>query len=222
MSFIELNEICKDYGVGSGSTHALRGINLDIEEGSYTAIMGPSGSGKSTLLHILGGMDRASYGSYRFRGEEIGMYSASALEEFRNQNVAFIFQNFALMEQYSVYENVEMPLLARRIRNRKDRILRALNEVGIEELAEKKVTRISGGERQRTALARAIAMDLPILLADEPTGALDRETGDGILNIFDTIHKSGKTIIVITHDLHVAERADRIVRIVNGKVIKEY
>ena len=218
MSYIDLIDIRKDYGFGERCTRALRGINMSIEEGSYTAIMGPSGSGKSTLLNIIGGMDRMTSGSYRFQGEEIGSLSAAMLERFRNQNIAFVFQSFALMNRYTVYENVEMPLLARRIKNRKERVMTALCSVGIEALAEKKASRLSGGEQQRTALARAIAMDAPILLADEPTGALDRENGDVVMNILDEIHGKGKTVIVITHDEHIAARAKRVVRIFNGEI----
>lgn len=219
MSYIDLTDIRKEYKSGESSTQALRGINLSIEKGSYTAIMGPSGSGKSTLLNIIGGMDRMTFGSYRFQGEEVGGLSAAMLEEFRNQNIAFVFQSFALMNRYTVYENVEMPLLARGIKNRKERVMNALRSVGIEALSEKKANRLSGGEQQRTALARAIAMDAPILLADEPTGALDRETGDQVMDILDGIHKNGKTVIVITHDRHVAERAENIVNIVNGEIL---
>ena len=222
MSYIVLSDIRKDYGTGESCTHVLRGVNISFEEGSYTAIMGPSGSGKSTLLNILGGMDRMTSGSYRFQGEEVGDLSAAMLERFRKQNIAFVFQSFALMNRYTVYENVEMPLKARGIRNRKERIMNALQSVGIGALAEKKVNRLSGGEKQRTAMARAIAIDAPILLADEPTGALDRETGDLVMDIVDEIYKRGKTVIVITHDERVASRATKVLRIINGEIKDDY
>ena len=222
MSYIVLSDIRKDYGTGESCTHALRGVNLSFEEGSYTAIMGPSGSGKSTLLNILGGMDRMTSGSYRFQGEEVGDLSAAMLERFRKQNIAFVFQSFALMNRYTVYENVEMPLKAREIRNRKERVMNALQSVGIGALAEKKVNRLSGGEKQRTAMARAIAIDAPVLLADEPTGALDRETGDLVMDIVDEIYKRGKTVIVITHDERVASRATKVLRIFNGEIKDDY
>ena len=222
MSYIVLSDIRKDYGTGESCTHVLRGVNISFEEGSYTAIMGPSGSGKSTLLNILGGMDRMTSGSYRFQGEEVGDLSAAMLERFRKQNIAFVFQSFALMNRYTVYENVEMPLKARGIRNRKERVMNALQSVGIGALAEKKVNRLSGGEKQRTAMARAIAIDAPILLADEPTGALDRETGDLVMDIVDEIYKRGKTVIVITHDERVASRATKVLRIINGEIKDDY
>ena len=222
MSYIVLSDIRKDYGTGESCTHVLRGVNISFEEGSYTAIMGPSGSGKSTLLNILGGMDRMTSGSYRFQGEEVGDLSAAMLERFRKQNIAFVFQSFALMNRYTVYENVEMPLKARGIRNRKERVMNALQSVGIGALAEKKVNRLSGGEKQRTAMARAIAIDAPILLADEPTGALDRETGDLVMDIVDEINKRGKTVIVITHDERVASRATKVLRIFNGEIKDDY
>ncbi|MBO4789016.1 MAG: ABC transporter ATP-binding protein [Lachnospiraceae bacterium] len=222
MSYIVLSDIRKDYGTGESCTHVLRGVNISFEEGSYTAIMGPSGSGKSTLLNILGGMDRMTSGSYRFQGEEVGDLSAAMLERFRKQNIAFVFQSFALMNRYTVYENVEMPLKARGIRNRKERVMNALQSVGIGALAEKKVNRLSGGEKQRTAMARAIAIDAPILLADEPTGALDRENGDLVMDIVDEIYKRGKTVIVITHDERVASRATKVLRIINGEIKDDY
>ena len=222
MSYIVLSDIRKDYGTGESCTHVLRGVNISFEEGSYTAMMGPSGAGKSTLLNILGGMDRMTSGSYRFQGEEVGDLSAAMLERFRKQNIAFVFQSFALMNRYTVYENVEMPLKARGIRNRKERVMNALQSVGIGALAEKKVNRLSGGEKQRTAMARAIAIDAPILLADEPTGALDRETGDLVMDIVDEIYKRGKTVIVITHDERVASRATKVLRIINGEIKDDY
>ncbi|MBO4653664.1 MAG: ABC transporter ATP-binding protein [Lachnospiraceae bacterium] len=216
---INLINVVKNYGTDEACTHALRGVNLTIEEGSFTALMGPSGSGKSTLLNIIGGMDRLTSGQYIFRGQDISALSNPEIERFRKENVAFIFQNYALMNQYSVYENVEMPLIARKIRNRKEVIMNCLREVGIQELADKPVNRISGGERQRAAIARAIATNAPLLLADEPTGSLDRSAGAEILELFEQLHRSGKTILMITHDEEIAARAERIVRIRNGVIV---
>lgn len=216
---IEMINVTKDYGKGDACTQALRGVNLSIEKGSFTAIMGPSGSGKTSLLNIIGGMDRMTSGQYFFNSESVGEYSNTELESFRRKNVAFIFQNFALMNRYSVFENVEMPLIARGVRNRKEIVMRCLDEVKLHEIAGKTVNHISGGERQRTAIARALAIGAPLLLADEPTGALDSTTGTDILKIFEKIHKSGKTIIMITHDEKVAARAERTIRIENGIII---
>ena len=216
---INLINVVKNYGTDEACTHALRGVNLTIEEGSFTALMGPSGSGKSTLLNIIGGMDRLTSGQYIFRGQDISALSNPEIERFRKENVAFIFQNYALMNQYSVYENVEMPLIARKIRNRKEVIMNCLREVGIQDLADKPVNRISGGERQRAAIARAIATNAPLLLADEPTGSLDRSAGAEILQLFEQLHRSGKTILMITHDEEIAARAERIVRIRNGVIV---
>ncbi|MCQ2423132.1 MAG: ABC transporter ATP-binding protein [Lachnospiraceae bacterium] len=213
---IELINITKQYGEGPGKTEALRGINLSIEKGSFIAIMGPSGSGKSTLLNILGGMTAPSTGQYLFMNEDVGKMSGHELEVFRRKHIAFVFQNFALMNRYTVFENVEMPLLARKIKNRTELVNHCLEEVGMLSLSGKNVNEISGGERQRTAIARALAMDTDVLLADEPTGALDRNTGNEIMSLFEKIHKNGKTVILITHDEQVAACAERIVRIENG------
>ncbi len=217
---IDLRNVTKEYGSGCGVTNALRGIDLHIDEGEFVAVMGPSGSGKSTLLNIIGGMTTLTSGEYRFRGTDISKLRGHALEVHRRDNIGFVFQNFALMNRYSVYENVEMPLLARKTKGRKDIINRCLEEVGILQLAEKNVNEISGGERQRTAIARALAIDVPLLLADEPTGALDRKTGEEIMTLFSDIHKRGKTVIVITHDEKIGSCAERIIRIENGLIVE--
>lgn len=218
---IKLENITKDYINGKNRTMALRGIDLDIEEGSFTAIVGTSGSGKSTLLNILGGMDTATDGRYYFYDETVSDYNHIKLQKFRKEKISFVFQNFALMNRYSVYENVEMPLLIRRVRNKKKIVMDCLEQMGIADMAKKYPTQLSGGQQQRCAIARALAADTPLLLADEPTGALDRETGNDIMNCFKKVHNDGKTIILITHDMDIAGQCQNIIRIEDGLICKE-
>ena len=217
---ITLKNITKDYGKEDACTHAIRGINLDIEKGEFLCIVGSSGSGKSTLLHILGGMDLATSGEYLFQGENVASFSERKLHEFRKQNISFVFQNFALMNRYTVYENVEMPLRARYIKNRKAQVMEQLEKMGIAHLKDKMPLQLSGGQQQRCAIARALVSDTPVLLADEPTGALDQRTGNDIMNYFEEINDTGKTVILITHDLAIANRCKRIVRIEDGLLVQ--
>ncbi|CDE45716.1 macrolide export ATP-binding/permease protein MacB [Clostridium sp. CAG:411] len=217
---ITLKNITKDYGKEDACTHAIRGINLDIEKGEFLGIVGSSGSGKSTLLHILGGMDLATSGEYLFQGENVASFSERKLHEFRKQNISFVFQNFALMNRYTVYENVEMPLRARYIKNRKAQVMEQLEKMGIAHLKDKMPLQLSGGQQQRCAIARALVSDTPVLLADEPTGALDQRTGNDIMNYFEEINDTGKTVILITHDLAIANRCKRIVRIEDGLLVQ--
>ena len=217
---ITLKNITKDYGKEDACTHAIRGINLDIEKGEFLGIVGSSGSGKSTLLHILGGMDLATSGEYLFQGENVASFSERKLHEFRKQNISFVFQNFALMNRYTVYENVEMPLRARYKKNRKAQVMEQLEKMGIAHLKDKMPLQLSGGQQRRCAIARALVSDTPVLLADEPTGALDQRTGNDIMNYFEEINDTGKTVILITHDLAIANRCKRIVRIEDGLLVQ--
>lgn len=214
---IELENVTKDYISGNAVTHALRGVDLKIEFGEFTAIMGTSGSGKSTLLHILGGMDTLTGGKYRFDNETVSDYDLEKLQKFRKKYISFVFQNFALMNKFTVYENVEMPLLARRVKNRRGIITEQLEKMGIADLQKKLPTQLSGGQQQRCAIARALAADTPILLADEPTGSLDKKTSSEIMDCFEEISRE-KTIILITHDPDIAKRCKRIVRIEDGSL----
>lgn len=216
---IELTDVRKDYGKGDYCTHALQGVDLRIDKGDFIAIVGTSGSGKSTLLHVIGGMDKLTSGVYRFENEIISNYSLAKLQEFRKRNISFIFQNFALMNKYTVYENVEMPLLARKIKNRKKVIMNCLEKIGIADLKNKLPTQLSGGQQQRCAIARALVIDSQVILADEPTGALDNKTSIEIMSCFEEIHNSGHTIILITHDMNIANKCKKIVHIEDGKII---
>lgn len=216
---IELKNAKKDFGHGENCTHALQGIDLHINEGELIAVVGTSGSGKSTLLHILGGMDKLTSGEYRFNDELISNYSFNKLQEFRKQYISFVFQNFALMNKYTVYENIEMPLLARRIKKRKEIIIDCLDKLSITDLKNKIPTQLSGGQQQRVAIARALAADTPIVLADEPTGSLDNKNSNDIMNCFEEILRKGRTVIIITHDMNIASRCQRIIHIEDGIIV---
>lgn len=218
---IKLIHVKKDYTEGGVITNALKDINLEVKDGEFVAIMGASGSGKSTLLHILGGMDKLTSGEYYYNDEAVHDMSMGRLNIFRRDHVSFVFQNAALMKYYTVAENIEMPLLSMNVgkKERKKIIEEKMEAVGIAHLAKKIPIHISGGEQTRTAIARALAGDNELLLADEPTGALDQTTGKEIMEVFKKVHEMGKTIILITHDPNVAAYADRIIRIEDGKII---
>ena len=218
---IRLKNIFKSYGSENVKCNALKGITLTIDTGEYLAIMGPSGSGKTTLLNILGGIDRADSGEYLYDNLKVNEMTNAMLHKFRRDYVSFVFQNFELINYYTVFENVEMPLFARRMSasQRKKKVCEALELAGIEALRKKLPIHISGGERQRCAIARALVSDNNLLLADEPTGALDIKTGEGIMRVFDNLKKTGRTIVLITHNPDVAGRADRIVNISDGNIV---
>lgn len=218
---IKLIHVKKDYTEGGVITNALKDINLEVKDGEFVAIMGASGSGKSTLLHILGGMDKLTSGEYYYNDEAVHDMSMGRLNIFRRDHISFVFQNAALMKYYTVAENIEMPLLSMNVgkKERKKIIEEKMEAVGIAHLAKKLPIHISGGEQTRTAIARALAGDNELLLADEPTGALDQTTGKEIMEVFKKVHEMGKTIILITHDPNVAAYADRIIRIEDGKII---
>lgn len=219
---IELNNVTKIYGTKENGTKALDNVCLTIKDGEMVAIMGTSGSGKSTLINIIGGMDKLTSGSYLYNGIDVGNMNVTGLNKFRKDNVSFIFQHFALLNHYSVYENVEVPLRAHRIhrKERKRRIMEKLNMVGIEEQANKLPVEMSGGQQQRCAIARALVYDNQLMVADEPTGALDSNNSNEIMNIFRSINKLGKTVIIVTHDENIAKKCDRIINIEDGKVVE--
>lgn len=217
---IILKNINKTYGNGENATHALREVSLEIAEGEMIAIMGTSGSGKSTLLNILGCMDQFDSGEYLYRDMEVHKLSNQQLHQFRKAHVGFVFQHFALMNQYTVYENVELPLSIQNIskKERKEKVYEALTWMGIRDLARKMPAKISGGQQQRCAIARALASGNELILADEPTGALDINTGNEIMNILEDLNKQGKTIVIVTHDPKIAARTQRVLHMEDGKI----
>lgn len=217
---ITLENVTKIYKGDLFETVALQNVSLKIGQGEMIAIMGESGSGKTTLLNILGGMDELTSGEYYLNDFAVHNCKSSDLDVVRKKYISFIFQHFALMEEYDVYENIEAPLIARNIKKseRKRRIKEVVVKLGIEDLIDKFPCQISGGQKQRVAFARAVVADCPIILADEPTGALDEENTENIIKLFENLHQEGKTIILITHDPKVAARAQRIIEIKDGKV----
>ncbi|MDE6759317.1 MAG: ABC transporter ATP-binding protein [Lachnospiraceae bacterium] len=219
---IEINDLSKIYEGDDYRVAALDSISLKIEEGEYVAVMGPSGSGKTTLLNIIGCMDSPTEGDYFLNEKNVSEMSGRELTNIRKEYVSFVFQNFALMPDYTAYENIEVPLLARNVhrKERKDRIIKIMQRLGIENLINKLPSQMSGGQQQRVAIARALVADNLLILADEPTGALDQNTSKDLMDLFDKIHKDGHTVIIITHDLEVAKRADKIIEIVDGKITK--
>lgn len=220
MELIKLKDIKKTYSHKSNPTYALNGINLTVRQGELIAIMGPSGSGKSTLLNILGLMDSPSEGEYFLGGRPFQEIRNHKIHKTRNQMIGFVFQYFALLKDYTVQENVVLPLTYRRLRN-KERIAKAkfyLKKVGLEEHTHKKPDELSGGQQQRVAIARALVGEPELILADEPTGNLDRKTGSEIIGLLRQLNQEGKTIIVVTHDLDVAKKCDRIIEIIDGKI----
>ena len=215
---IRLENVTKDYNANGVCTHALKKITMQINHGEMVAITGTSGSGKSTLLNIIGAMDTLTSGKYYFNREDVSLFNARQLHEFRKQYISFVFQNFSLMNKYTVYENVEMPLIARKVKNRKSIVMQKLDLMGIADMKNKLPLQMSGGQQQRCAIARALAADTQVILADEPTGALDSNTSKEIMKCFKSINKESKTIIIITHDSSVADACGRIIRIEDGMI----
>jgi putative ABC transport system ATP-binding protein len=223
VAVIETNSLTKVFRTEEIETHALGGINLCIEENDYLAIVGPSGSGKSTLLAILGLMDLPTGGSFLWRGEPIGQLGDRALSERRNREVGFIFQTFNLIGDLSVEQNVELPLVYRKLpaRERRQQVAEVLERVGMTHRARHHPGQLSGGQQQRVAVARALVGGPSILLADEPTGNLDSVNGNGTMDLIDELHAAGSTICMVTHNLDYAERAQRIVRLLDGHIVEE-
>ena len=201
----------------------LKDINLSVDEGEYVAIMGPSGSGKSTLMNIIGCLDKATEGTYIFDGQEIDNYKDKELSYIRNKKIGFVFQTFNLLPRQSALDNVGLPLQYAKVplRERKARCEEVLDMVGLSDRMNFKPTQLSGGQKQRVAIARAMVNQPKILLADEPTGALDSKSGLQVMDLFDKLHSNGATIIMITHSEEIAQRADRIIKIIDGELIDE-
>ncbi|AXR15322.1 ABC transporter ATP-binding protein [Bacillus thuringiensis] len=218
---IELNNISKVYNKSKANeVKVLQNIELKIEKSSMLAIMGPSGSGKSTLLNILGCLDIPSMGTYKLYNQELQSLNRRKLATIRNEHFGFVVQDFALIEDYTVMKNVEIPILYSKDKtNKKERVLSILERLGMKEKASEYAYNLSGGQRQRVAIARALINNPDIILADEPTGALDQRTGQQVLDIFKSIHQEQKkTILIVTHDDRVAKQCDGIINIVDGKV----
>lgn len=220
---IELDKITKIYNKEIQDSKALDEASITIKNGEFVAIMGPSGSGKSTLLNIIGCMDTATTGTYLLDGEDITQLQRKDVDKVRKEKIGFVFQNFALMDYYTAYENIELPLLVKNVKRseRKRIIEEKMNYLGITDVKDKIPAKMSGGQQQRVAIARALVTDCDILLADEPTGALDQNTGKEVMKYLREINNDGKTVIVVTHDSQVADMTDRTIVICDGKVVED-
>jgi putative ABC transport system ATP-binding protein len=217
---VELEGVWRTFRIGDADVHALAGVDLVIEEGAYVAIMGPSGSGKSTMLNVLGCLDRPTRGVYRLGGRDVSRLDDDALSAERGRRLGFVFQNYNLIPQLDVLENIEVPLVYANVREgpARARSRELADRMGLADRMEHRPAQLSGGQQQRVAIARALANDPLVLLADEPTGNLDSRTGQEILGLLDDLHAHGKTLVVVTHDPGVAARADRVVRMRDGRI----
>lgn len=218
---IRLNNVTRTYKVGVEDIHALKEINLEISDNEYVAVMGPSGSGKSTLMNLLGCLDRATSGTYELAGEDTTHLETAELARIRNQQIGFVFQSFELLSRQSALKNVELPLVyADGIAywERRKLAMAALERVGLGDRYKHHPNQLSGGQKQRVAIARALVCSPSILLADEPTGNLDSQTGDDIMAEFDQLHREGQTIIMVTHEEYIARHAQRVIRMRDGRI----
>jgi len=217
---IQIDNIMKTYKLGGETVHALNNVSLEIVQGEFLAIIGPSGSGKSTLMNMIGCLDRPDQGQYLLDGKDIGKMNDNQLAAIRNEKIGFIFQNFNLLPKLTAHENVELPLLYRGLptKERREMALESLEKVGLNDRAGHLPSQLSGGQQQRVAIARALVGNPAILLADEPTGALDSKTSKEILYVMKELNELGHTIILITHDLAIAREANRMVSIQDGEL----
>ena len=219
-AILSLRDVKKTYEMGAEQVHALSGVSLDIDKNEYVAIMGPSGSGKSTLMNIIGCLDVPTSGSYSLAGETVASKSEGDLAEIRNRLIGFVFQTFNLIPRADIFHNVELPLIYGGVAKARRRELaeEAIAKVGLADRMRHKPNELSGGQRQRVAIARALVFNPSIILADEPTGNLDSKTGNEIMHMFDDLHAAGQTIILVTHEDHVAKHAFRTIRLRDGKI----
>ena len=223
MGLITTNDLWKTYVMGSEEIHALRGVSINIERGEYVAIMGPSGSGKSTLMNLIGCLDTPSKGSYLLNGKEVASMNDDELARIRNEEIGFVFQTFNLLPRATALHNVELPLVYAGVsaKDRQERAKQALEKVELTQRANHKPNELSGGQRQRVAIARALVNNPSILLADEPTGNLDSKTGVEIMAVFERLHASGNTIVLVTHEADIAAHAHRVIHIRDGQVERD-
>ena len=217
---IQMTDIRKEYKMGDETVYANDGVNLDIDKGEFVAIVGKSGSGKSTLMNIIGALDVPTSGKYLLGGKDVGKLSDNQLADIRNKMIGFVFQQYNLLPRMNLLENVELPLLYAHVSNheREKRAMEALEKVGLAEKAKQMPNQLSGGQQQRVSIARALAANPSLILADEPTGALDSKTSRQVLDFFKKIHEEGNTVIMITHDNSIAIEAKRVIRIADGKI----
>jgi putative ABC transport system ATP-binding protein len=222
-NLISMKNITKVYKTGKINVEALRGVDLNIGRGEFLAIIGPSGSGKSTLMNIMGCLDMPTAGTYNLDGRPVADMTIYQLASIRNKKIGFIFQNFNLLTYATTYENVELPLIfaAKPGPFRKQKVLECLERVGLADWAEHKPSELSGGQMQRVAIARALANDPDIILADEPTGNLDSKSGSEIIDLFERLNRQGRSVVTITHDMNIANRCHRIIRIKDGLIESE-
>lgn len=217
---IQMTDIRKEYKMGDETVYANDGVTLDIDKGEFVAIVGKSGSGKSTLMNIIGALDVPTSGKYLLGGKDVGKLSDNQLADIRNEMIGFVFQQYNLLPRMNLLENVELPLLYAHVSNheREKRAMEALEKVGLAEKAKQMPNQLSGGQQQRVSIARALAANPSLILADEPTGALDSKTSRQVLDFFKKIHEEGNTVIMITHDNSIAIEAKRVIRIADGKI----
>ncbi|MDR7078895.1 putative ABC transport system ATP-binding protein [Neobacillus niacini] len=220
---VEIKHLSKFYKMGGETLKALDDVSFSVHHGDFVAIIGPSGSGKSTLMNMIGCLDVPDTGDYHLDGKDVFSLKNKQLADVRNQKIGFIFQSFNLLPKQTAFENVELPLIYRGLsgNERKEIVMSSLKKVGLEDRAHHRPTELSGGQQQRVAIARALAGNPPILLADEPTGALDSKTGAEVMNLMKELNKQGHTIILITHDLDIAKLAKQIIRIHDGRILAE-
>lgn len=218
---LQLKNITKEYHNSGVTTYVLQGVSLDVEEGEFLAIMGPSGSGKSTLMHIIGFLDRATSGSYKFSGENTADFNDDELARIRNERVGFVFQSFNLLPRTTVLDNVILPLTYSNKKNHITLATKALDSVGLGNRLSFLSNQISGGQKQRVAIARALVCDPKVIFADEPTGNLDSKSGATVMNILQRLNDEGRTIILVTHDHSIASHAKRIITIKDGIIVSD-